>query len=139
MKLIPIETAHFYMIELQERQSMFQEALKDSDYQQLLKKSDGYSLINGLDCLMMAGVIDAEYGRGISWCFLSKDAYKHMRVITNHVRFYLDNSNYNRIETTVETDFEQGHRWAKMLGMTKECDMKNYCNGKSHSLYARYK
>ena len=44
---------------------------------------------------------------------------------------------YPRIETTVKTSFVNGHRYMKLAGFEKECDMVNYFNRDTYSLYRR--
>lgn len=44
---------------------------------------------------------------------------------------------YPRIETTVKTSFVNGHRYMKLAGFEKECDMENYFNREAYSLYRR--
>jgi hypothetical protein len=45
---------------------------------------------------------------------------------------------YKRIETSVATDFEQGHRWAQMLGFKNEGTMRCFTpQGMDCDLYAR--
>ena len=50
---------------------------------------------------------------------------------------FIQSFTYPRIECTVKTSFEQGHRLMRILGFEKECDMINYFNRESHTLYRR--
>jgi len=55
------------------------------------------------------------------------------------VKRFLDGCYLHRIEMTVDCDFPQGHRWAKMLGFTMEAErMRGYRpDGGDCALYAR--
>lgn len=139
MRLEKLNSFHFDIIELQERQLLFNDLIKQNDYRLQLMQHDGYALMDGLECILMAGVIDVCFGRGISWCLLSKYAKYNMIACTRVVKNYLDNADFKRIETTVECGFPEGERWAEILGMKKECKMDNYCDGQPYYLYARCK
>ena len=53
---------------------------------------------------------------------------------------FLDGLPFDRIETGVDCDFPQGHRWMKALGFTMESPrMRKFQNGRDHALYARVK
>lgn len=145
MIVTEFEFEHFGIITLQDNQkALFSHLIKDREYSIGLKNNGpAYSMINEdtLTNIASAGVIDASHGRGIAWALLSQDAGKHMVRLTREIKKFLDNCAFSRIETTVQGDFVEGHRWAQMLGFKNETPdgMKNYCDGNTHYLYARYK
>lgn len=88
---------------------------------------------------MCAGVVKYWNGRGEGWAIFNKSVGASMVGVHRIVSRYLDIIPIKRVECTVEADFKEGHRWAKLLGFEMECPrMKNYFeNGKDAVLYAR--
>ena len=91
--------------------------------------------------LSVAGVSKVWEGRYQAWAFLSHDAGPSGFVAVHRaVRSFLDQSDIPRIEATVDADFDEGHRWMRMLGM--ECETPTgmcsyYPNGRRAFLYSR--
>lgn len=141
MEVVELKEFHFDLLELQEAQQFFTNLIIDGDYRKELVRLGGSCLYDeeNLNVIAMAGVLDLGYGRGMAWALLSKDANKYMHRITKAVKVHLNTVEYQRVEITVEKDFKQAFRWAQMLGFTLETEMKNYCNGQTHYLFARYK
>lgn len=79
-------------------------------------------------------------GRAEAWAvFDYKRAYKkEMLAITRAVRSVFASSPFRRIECSVESAFQDGHRWAKALGFKLlASDVEAYFpTGKSASLFA---
>ena len=139
MRVENLQRHHFSLLELQERQSFFDELMHDSNYKDFLVNSSAYSLVDDLNCYGMAGVIDMGFGRGQAWSLFSKNAGKHMVRITRAVKDYLNSVDYNRIEMHVEKDFDEARRWAKMLGFEYESEMPQFLNGKDYYMFVRIK
>jgi len=97
-------------------------------------KKDGKALV-------CAGIIPIWSGRGAAWLILSDEVHHaEMRIVHAEVLKFLDNAPFRRIETSVDSEFRQAHRWAIMLGFKPEGEMKSYCpQGRDHWLYARVK
>ena len=134
-----LQRSDFELIDLQERQFIFADFLLDDSYREILLNADSYCLSDGLNTIAMGGLIDMGYGRAQGWSLLGKDAKKHLLEITRAINLQINNVEYKRIEITVEQGFKEAERWADMLGFTLEAEMKNYFNGETHLLYARYK
>jgi hypothetical protein len=66
------------------------------------------------------GVVPYWHGRAEAWSFISDKAGPHFVAITRAVRKFLDAQPQDRIETAVDIDFVEGHRWARMLGFRLE-------------------
>lgn len=138
MILVPFEVEHFKFLELQEKQRVFEKLIVKPEYGIGLKTGgDAWSLIEEttLCCIGCAGILNAGFGRGIAWALLGKDAKHHMFRITKEVRKRL--TGFTRVEITV--NFEEGHKWAEMLGFKCETPggMKNYMEDETHYLYSR--
>ena len=76
----------------------------------------------------------------MAWAYISNAAAKE-RFLSVHraVSRFLDMCYLQRIEMTVDCEFEEGHRWARMLGFNMEAErMVAYRpDGGDCSLYAR--
>ena len=105
-----------------------------------LEEGWAYTAIEDGVPLAIAGVIPMWQGRGMAWAYISSDAV-NTKFIAVHkaVKRFLDGCYLNRIEMTVDCDFIQGHRWAKMLGFELEAErMRGYRpDGGDCALYAR--
>lgn len=58
-------------------------------------------------------------GRYIAWMLLDPQSGRHMGAVTRHTLARMAELK-GRIELTVRAEFEQGHRWARMLGFKVE-------------------
>jgi hypothetical protein len=138
MIVIPFEPEHLNFLELQERQKIFNEVIKNPQYGIDLKNTGvAWSMFeeSTLCCIGSAGIINAGFGRGIAWALMSKDAKNHMVRITREVKKRL--IGFDRIEIT--TGFDEARRWAEILGFKCETPegMKNYMGNETHYLYSR--
>ena len=108
-----------------------------------IEKAEGWAFTAMEDdgeVLAVAGVIMQWQNRGMAWAYISDKVVgsKFIRIHRAASRF-LKCCYLQRIEMTVDCDFEQGHRWAKRLGFTLEAEcMKHYLpTGGDCALYAR--
>lgn len=126
--IIPFETWHLDEMDIQERQS-----LPDS----VAVTGYAYTIVNG-SVLACFGAVLAWKGRYVAWAVLSKAAREHMLAITRLVKRKLSKAD-GRVEITVESDFPEGRRWARMLGFHIEAErMAGFGpSGEDHTLYAR--
>jgi hypothetical protein len=87
------------------------------------------------------GVADKWYGRGECWALIDNYSGKHFVSIIRAMKRILDIITTERLEMTVQRDFKQAHRLAKLLGFELEADcMRKYgVTGLDYSLYARVK
>lgn len=104
-----------------------------------LEQANSFSVFRGEEVLLCGGVFDYWPGRAEVWSFLSVDAGKHFVALTRVVRRFLNMCTQRRIEAVVDCNFEQGHRWVRMLGFKLEAPrMKAYHpQGEDCALYAR--
>lgn len=93
--------------------------------------------------LGIGGVLPVSKGRAFGWtvigCEMDRPDWLYA---TRSIISYLDElqlePEYTRIETTVQTDFPEAHRWAGLLGFEREGTMRCYGGpGLDHDLYAR--
>lgn len=139
MRIVPFEPDHLKQLLLQPSQAMMQPLLDSAEYAQSLKDAGpAYSLVDGDEVFACAGLIPQWEGRAVAWALISEEAGPHFLRITRAVRRCFDLHPFRRIETAVSHDFQQGHRWAQMLGFTREGLMRSYTpDGRDCDLYAR--
>lgn len=116
-----------------------QPTLSQPDYgPSLAKAGPAYSLVDGDEVFASAGLIPQWEHRAVAWALISAEAGKHFFLIHKAVRRALTFHNYRRVETSVACNFEQGHRWAQLLGFEREGRMRAFTpDGQDCDLYAR--
>lgn len=139
MKIVPFEPDHLKTLLLQPSQVMLQPTLSDPTYAtSLYTAGPAYSLVGDDEVLACSGLIPQWENRAIAWALIGKEAGRHFLMIHRAVRNAIDLHRYRRIETAVAADFEQGHRWMRMLGFELEGRMRAYTpDGRDCDLYAR--
>lgn len=142
MIVVPFISTHLEGFDLQEDQIFMNKYMMDPDYiKQIGELSEAYSGIIDGKVYAVAGVFKPHDHLGMVWALLSKDANMYLTSITKRIKSWLDAETTPRLETAVRRDFEQGHRWAKMLGFvneTPEYGMKKYgIDGSTCDLYSR--
>lgn len=138
MKVVPFKKEHLDGLLVQPAQKHVQEWVKTVNYG-VLEGPSAYSVFENGECLGCGGLTEVWPGRAQIWSILSAGAGKHLTAITKITKRVLNISPWRRIEATVDCDFEQGHRWVRILGFTLEAErMTAYMpDGKDVALYAR--
>lgn len=93
-------------------------------------------------CVGAAGIVHCHGVTALAWAVLGADAGPYLTQLTRRVRNAIDISPYKRIEMRVLYDFEEGHRWAKLLGFGEPDAPLMRCSsvyGQDETLYARVK
>lgn len=136
MIVIPFKKEHLDRMILQERQKGL-EYLETDELFETLEHQDSYTIADE-EVLCCAGVVKMNEGRGVAWAYLADDLGAKMVGVTRIVKRYLGIANFHRIEMHVDCDFDEAHRWAKMLGFEMECErMKAFTPDKRDcALYA---
>lgn len=83
------------------------------------------------------GLVEQWDGMARAYAMLGEQAGRHMVALTRRVAEYLRAAPYRRIEAAVESSFDAGHRWVRMLGFVHEGHMRAYWNYRDADLYAR--
>lgn len=140
MNIVEYKPEHLHQIDLQEGQAYLSNWVTPELAASLGGSGWAYTGMDGDAPVGCAGVINVWQGRGIAWAYLSKGVSRHNFIAVHKavVRF-LDACYIQRVEMTVDCDFEPGHRWAGMLGFTMESPrMRAYRpDGGDCALYAR--
>lgn len=140
--VIEFKADHLKALNIQKRQAYFREYLTDENLKSLESApGDAYSVMDGDEVIAVAGVMSYGDGRGLAWSYISDVIGSRMLAMTKAVKRFLSLADYRRIEMIVDCDFEQAHRWARVLGFRMEAErMKAYgMDGRDCSLYAMVK
>jgi len=140
MDVVEFKGDHILNMDLQNGQAYLSDWLTPAQAHLLERDGWGYTgVVNGIP-IASAGVLPMWQGRGMAWAYISNAAAKE-RFLSVHraVSRFLDMCYLQRIEMTVDCEFEEGHRWARMLGFNMEAErMVAYRpDGGDCSLYAR--
>jgi hypothetical protein len=138
MIVVPYEPKHLDEMTMQPSQRYLR-GFVTPEAAAAVAKHPAYTAVCEGEILGCGGVVPVWQGRAIAWSFISNNAGPHFVAITRAVRKFLDDQPQDRIETTVDMEFADGHRWARMLGFKLEAGrMAKYRpDGGTCSLYAR--
>lgn len=118
MKVVDFRPEHLLKINIQEKQL---ETAGEIDLQYgrgLLAAGPAITGMIGDEIIFCGGKAKQWEGRYILWAVLSKAASKHMVRATKIARRMIALQEEDcRLEAIVRSDFDQGHRWAHMLGL----------------------
>ncbi len=135
MIVVPFESEHLDLLHLQGAQAFVE---LGKTYALRLDKQDSWTALEGDTVLACAGVIRAWPGRALAWALIGQEAGAHFVALTRAVRRYMDMIPDRRVEAVTDSNFEQGHRWLRMLGFAHEGRLRLYTpDGRDVDLYAR--
>lgn len=141
MYIVPYRHFHLAALAIQDAQATMSEMIKPEYAKALEAAGPAYTAMDGSEVIACAGLAEQWAGRATAWSILSKHVTgsKFVR-LHKIVQRFLDMQDYARLEMTVDQGFEQGVRWAEMLGFECEGLMRKYSpNGTNCYLYARVK
>ena len=142
MIIVPFLPTHLEGFEIQDAQKDIAGHI-NREYGEMLSQSvEAYSGMVDGQMMACAGVMEVMPHRAVAWSLIRPDIGKHMIVATKEIKKFLDRQPYQRLETPVRRDFEQGHRWAQMLGFINETPdgMRYYgADGDTYDLYSKVK
>jgi RimJ/RimL family protein N-acetyltransferase len=137
MEIVPLKREHLKQILIQNHQIGFDELLTPMTKRVL--ERDGFTAIEDDEVIACAGVSKVAPNRAIAWAYVSRDAGPRMLKVTRAMMRYLEITPYRRIEADVDCDFEEAHRWVRMMGFELECERRRAFTpeGRDCALYAR--
>jgi hypothetical protein len=140
IKIVPFEAVHLSMVRTQQSQLNTLPYFRP-EYAKALEQTQSYTAIDGGEVVACGGLGEVWPGRAMAWSLLSENIGRRILGVTRAARALIDTSPYQRVEIEVAVDFEQGHRWAKMLGFQLEAPVmrKVLLDGSDASLYAKVK
>lgn len=139
LDIIPFKAEHLDCLLLQPSQKVLQPTLADPEYGAMLEKGGpAYSGRCGDEIVACMGLVPQWENRALAWGLISREAGRFMVPITRAIFRTMALHHHRRIETAVACNFEEGHRWARMLGFVREGRMRAYTpGGDDCDLYAR--
>lgn len=121
MKIVRFLPKHLLELRLQPAQGSLRASILKPEYGTALALAGPcFSILVDERPVACAGAQEFHPGRAEIWALLSRDSRPLMRQMTRAARGWFDQCGYARLEINVATDFEAGHRWARMLGFQVE-------------------
>lgn len=136
MSVIKFDPDHFHELNIQNRQAWAYGFVTQEDLEGLAE-FDAFSAVIGNTVVACAGVVPMHRHRAHCWALLAENLGMKLLMVHRAIKRYLSICPYRRIETSVECDHVEGHRWAKALGFVCEAErLVEYGeNGADHALY----
>lgn len=138
MILVPYRAEHIHMLEAQEAQKYIGKFMTD-ELAVALEATPALTGFVGERVIGCFGLQEKGLHMAVMWSIIDQSAGRHFLAIHRAMQAYLAMTPYRRIEIDVDCEFEQGHRWARMLGFTQECARRvaYRMDGGDSALYAR--
>lgn len=138
--VVPYLPEHLLQIDLQEGQDYCKAGLTDRVARSLVGPYSYTFLRDGKPVAVM-GLLELWKNRALAWSFVGKDAGPCFPLMTKIGLKALEMAPFRRIEADTPCEFEEGHRWLKLLGFKLEAEcMEAYLpHGGNSSLYAKVK
>ena len=139
---VPFEPAHIGMITVQPEQRHELDAVAQADRDELANYESWSGFRDG-ECVGCAGIITLPGWphRAIAWALIGDSIGRDMIQIVRFIRGFIDTYPIERIEIYVDCEFENGHRFAELLGFRMEAErmVKYGHGGRDMALYAKVK
>lgn len=137
-KRVPFEAAHAERIRLQPCQHEGASYADRRHYEELAK-TPAFTVMDGDEVLMCAGVLQVWPGRHVCWSMLAEGIGHRMVSCVRHALRFLAEQPAGRYEMDVEVGHAEGARMAKALGFDLETPrLKSfYPNGGDGTMYVR--
>lgn len=119
--VIPFKAEHFWAIDVQPAQAYVRNIAPPHQVE-ALETYDSYTVVNGDQLLCCFGFVEVTPMRAIMWGYLSATCGKYMAALTRIARRLIAALPYRRVEIEVDCEFEQGHRWARIMGFELEVE-----------------
>lgn len=138
MIVIPFRAEHFWAIEPQEAQSYVWDSVTPAQIKEL-ESLNSFTVMNDAQPVACFGWIEQYPHRATLWAMMGNGTGKHFVGFTRIAKLLLNSLPHKRVEFEVDCEFEQGHRWARMLGFTLEAErLRGYrMDGGDSAIYAR--
>lgn len=125
MTVVPFKAEHLRRMKLQPSQRCCAPLLTEEMVARVAQLEGYTALVNDAP-VAIAGVMEFLPGRFAGWAFVAENAGRHMLAITRAIYSYFRLHKPGRLETFVDDEFEQGHRWAATLGFVPHGQAADY-------------
>ena len=138
MKVVPFQAEHFWAMDVQPAQARVRAHATPEEIASL-EKHDAFTALVGDNPVMCFGWVPVYEHRAIVWALIAASAGPHFVGLTRIAKTVVNGLAFRRLEMEVDCEFEQGHRWAKMLGFELEAERLrgHRMDGGDSSIYAR--
>ena len=138
MNVIPFRAEHFWAIDVQPAQAYVRNYVTENAIK-ALETQNAFTCVEGDKLLACFGWVPLYPTRASLWAIISESAGPHFVGVTRIAKRLVDGLAFRRLEMEVDCEFEQGHRWAKMLGFTLEAErLRGFrMDGGDSAIYAR--
>ena len=138
MVIVPFQADHFFQVTAQ-KGDVFVGDLVSVESVAELERHVAFSVLEEGSVLGCAGVISPWPGRGMMWALFSEEIGRCWVGVHWFARRFIRDCGVRRLEATVAVEFQNGHRWVRQLGFTREIErMEGYLpTGGAASLYSR--
>lgn len=89
--------------------------------------------------VMCAGALESHAHYATLWASLAPDARRAMPDITRAVALFVERLAHRRVDTTVRSDHQAGHRWVHRLRFVPEARLNDYYADGGDAVIYRYK
>lgn len=140
MIIVPYQPEHLLKLQLQEGQAYGQSMLTPELAASLVGEYTFTALVDG-EPIAVGGVTELWANRALVWTFIGQTAGPHFVALHKAVLRGLDLAPHRRLEADTPCEFEQGHRWLRMLGFKLEAERMtaHRPDGGDSALYAKVK
>lgn len=137
-KRVPFEAAHAERIRLQPCQHEGA-SYADRRHYEKLAKTPAFTVMDGDEVLMCAGVLQVWPGRAVCWSMLAEGIGHRMVACVRHALRFLAEQPAGRYEMDVEFGHAEGERMARALGFELETPRLRafYPNGGDGTMFVR--
>lgn len=141
MDIVAYQPEHLQTLVLQQAQAWMSPMLTDPKYAESLRRAGpAFTALDGNRVIACAGVVRMWENRDSAWALLDQDCGRQFIGIYRGMQRFLDLHDTRRVEASVDSRFEAGHRLMGMLGFKREGIMRAYLpDGRDCDLYARIK
>lgn len=138
MIVIPFRAEHFWAIDIQPSQAYVRQYVTEDGIKQL-EAQNSFTCVENDKLLACFGWIPIYSTRGSIWALISATSGPHFVGMTRIAKRLIDGLAFRRLEMEVDCEFEQGHRWARMLGFELEAKrLRGFrMDGGDSAVYAR--
>lgn len=138
MKVIPFSADHFWAIDIQPAQAYVRDYVAHEDLK-ALEAQNSFTCAKGDKVLACFGWVPLYPTRASLWALISGTSGPHFVGMTRIAKQLTEELDFKRLEMEVDCEFEQGHRWARMLGFKLEAErLRGFrIDGGDSAVYAR--
>lgn len=139
MILTRFKKADFYKLDEQTRRYNVTSSATEEQIESLESRPNIYTVRDEQKTYCIFGLTYHWKTRAEGWAILDKASGPHLRFITKAIKSMIKLHAPKRTECTVDLDFSQAHRWAKLLGFHLEAPVLEAYgrHGENCALYVR--